>query len=73
MAVRGGNKMGKGNQLHGKGDGTGARTIEVGAEMGDNDVLSNRDKKEHSKARGQDSRAIQTDQLQDHVANRGGG
>jgi hypothetical protein len=32
--------------------------------------LSNRDKKQHSDIRGMDGKAIQTDQYQDHSANR---
>ena len=56
--------------MHGKGDGTGALT-EVPKEMiGDNMVLSNRDKKQHSDIRGMDGKAIQTEQYQDHAANR---
>jgi hypothetical protein len=37
---------------------------------GENDILSNRDKKQHSKERGQDGNAIKTEQRQDHAANR---
>ncbi|WP_435653674.1 hypothetical protein [Agrobacterium genomosp. 2] len=36
----------------------------------ENRILSNRDKKQHSKERGQDGAAIKTDQEQDHAANR---
>jgi hypothetical protein len=53
----------------GKGDGSGARTIETPGTR-ENMVLSNRDKKQHSKERGQDGNAIKTDQEQDHAANR---
>ncbi len=35
----------------------------------ENTVLSNRDKAEHSRQRGQDSKWIQTEQLQNHEAN----
>lgn len=38
--------------------------------IGDNMVLSNRDKTEHSKGRGQDSKWTQTEQLKDHAANK---
>lgn len=56
--------------MHGKGDGTGALT-DVSKEMiGDNMVLSNRDKKQHSDIRGMDGKSIQTEQYQDHAANR---
>ena len=38
--------------------------------IGENQVLSNRDKKQHSDERGQDSREIQNEQLQDNAGNR---
>ncbi|MEY9984128.1 hypothetical protein ABH995_003465 [Bradyrhizobium yuanmingense] len=38
--------------------------------IGDNMVLSNRDKKQHSDIRGMDGKSIQTEQYQDHAANR---
>jgi len=41
--------------------------------IGDNMVLSNRDKTEHSRDRGQDSKWAQTEQLEDHAANKGRG
>ncbi len=54
----------------GKGSGSGAQT-EVQQEMlGENEVLSNRDKKQHSDARGLDGNAVKTGQYQDHAANR---
>jgi hypothetical protein len=60
--------FGKGSQ--GKGSGAGAMS-EVGTDtIGENEVLSNRDKKQHSKDRGQDGNAIKTAQEQDHSANR---
>ncbi len=60
--------FGKGTQ--GKGAGAGAMT-DIGEDtVGDNEVLSNRDKKQHSKERGQDGNAIKTEQQQDHSANR---
>ncbi|WP_407167150.1 hypothetical protein [Bradyrhizobium sp. ORS 111] len=41
--------------------------------IGENMILSNRDKAEHSRERGQDRKWIATEQLQDHVANKGRG
>lgn len=38
--------------------------------LGENEVLSNRDKSQHDDERGLDSKAVQTDQYQDHSANR---
>ncbi len=56
--------------MHGKGTGTGAMS-EIPKDMiGDNMVLSNRDKKQHSDIRGMDGKSIQTEQYQDHSANR---
>jgi len=54
----------------GKGSGAGALTEVQKHKIGDNDVLSNRDKKQHTHDRGQDSRYIQNEQLQDSAANR---
>ncbi|MCK1401542.1 hypothetical protein IVB45_14645 [Bradyrhizobium sp. 4] len=56
--------------MRGKGDGTGAMTDVPKDKIGDNMVLSNRDKAQHSDIRGMDGKAIQTDQYQDHSANR---
>ncbi len=60
--------MGPGTQ--GKGSGSGARTEIPKEEVEENTILSNRDKARHSKARGLDSKKVQTDQYQDHAANR---
>ena len=60
--------FGKGTQ--GKGSGAGAMTELDKDTVGENQVLSNRDKKQHSKDRGQDGAAIKTEQRQDHSANR---
>lgn len=60
--------FGKGSQ--GKGSGSGAMTGLDKDAVGENEVLSNRDKKQHSKERGQDGNAIKTEQGQDHSANR---
>ncbi|MEH2498249.1 hypothetical protein V1294_004728 [Bradyrhizobium sp. AZCC 1678] len=57
----------------GKGAGTGAMTEAQDKLIGENMVLSNRDKTEHSRDRGQDSKWIQTEQLKDHAANKGRG
>ena len=54
----------------GKGAGTGAMTELPKEFLGENQVLSNRDKKQHSDARGQDSKTVQNEQLQDSAANR---
>ncbi|MFB6416423.1 MULTISPECIES: hypothetical protein [Bradyrhizobium] len=56
--------------MQGKGDGTGAMADIPKDKIGDNMVLSNRDKKQHSDIRGMDGKSIQTEQYQDHAANR---
>ena len=61
-------KIGPGTQ--GKGAGVGALTNVPKEKIGENQVLSNRDKKQHSADRGQDSQEIQNEQLQDNAANR---
>lgn len=68
MANASKNHMGPGAQ--GKGSGSGATTELPEGVLEDNMVLSNRDKSRHNDERGLDSRTIQTDQYQDHVANR---
>ena len=69
VARQGGKKqVGAGAQGKGAGSGAGA---EVPHDMiGDNMVLSNRDKALHTDQRGLDSKWVQTEQLQDHAANR---
>ena len=68
--------MSKGGKKHfgsgaqGKGDGTGALTDLPKDKIGENMVLSNRDKSQHTDQRGMDSKRIQSEQLQDHAANR---
>ncbi|MET3582076.1 hypothetical protein ABID19_005134 [Mesorhizobium robiniae] len=68
--------MAKGSKKHigagsqGKGSGTGAMTTTPKDKIGENQVLSNRDKAQHTKERGLDSKQIATDQRQDHAANR---
>ena len=65
-----GSKTHFGSGTHGKGAGTGAMTDLPKEKVGENEVLSNRDKAQHSDARGMDGKGIQTDQYQDHAANR---
>ena len=55
---------------HGKGAGSGALTDLPKDKIGDNMILSNRDKAQHSDIRGLDGKFIQTEQYQDHSANR---
>lgn len=55
--------------MQGKGDGTGAMAVAETGEIPANGVLSNRDK-QGSPERGRDGRAIQTEQYEDHQANR---
>jgi hypothetical protein len=62
-----------GGRIKSKGDGSGAMTDLQDGMLGENEVLSNRDKAETSRQRGQDSRWVQTEQREDHVANRGRG
>jgi len=54
----------------GKKDGSGAMTPIDPDMIGENEILSNRDKSQHSRARGLDGNAIKSDQYQDHSANR---
>ncbi|TPN51306.1 MULTISPECIES: hypothetical protein [unclassified Mesorhizobium] len=68
MAFGGKKHMGRGSQ--GKGSGTGAKTEVPKDMLGENDVLSNRDKKQHTKQRGLDSNRTKSDQYQDHAGNR---
>lgn len=68
MAQGGKKHFGKGTS--GKGTGSGALTTLDKELLGENQVLSNRDKKQHSKERGQDGATIKTEQYQDHVASR---
>lgn len=69
MANASKNHMGPGTQ--GKGSGTGAMTPESLADglLGENQVLSNRDKSRHNGERGLDSRAVQNEQRQDSALN----
>ena len=56
-----------------KGAGSGAMTDLQETLVGENDVLSNRDKAIESGDRGQDGKWVQTEQLEDHAANKGRG
>jgi hypothetical protein len=55
----------------GKNDGSGAMASEEAVKdmIGENDILSNRDKSRHSDERGLDSKTVQNEQMQDHVGN----
>jgi hypothetical protein len=70
MATGHGSKKHVGIGSQGKGAGVGAMTTMPDDMVGENVILSNRDKKQHSAERGQDSKAIQTEQHQDHSANK---
>lgn len=68
--------MAKGSKKHvgagapGKGSGTGAMTTTPKDKLEENQILSNRDKAQHTKERGLDSKQVATEQRQDHAANR---
>ncbi len=59
-----------GQGAQGKGDPSGARSMLDDDRLEENAVLSNRDKAQHSKQRGLDSKNVQTEQYHDHAANR---
>ena len=61
-------KLGEG--VHHKGSGSGAMTEVPGNKIGDNEVLSNRDKSRRPDSQGLDGREIQNEQLQDQVLRR---
>ena len=63
-----GKSIGAGSQ--GKGDGTGAMTDLQEDLVGENQILSNRDKSQHNDQRGLDSKAVQVEQEQDTASNR---
>jgi hypothetical protein len=56
-----------------KGAGSGGMTNLQDELLGDNEVLSNRDKVQETGDRGQDGKWVQTEQLEDHAANKGRG
>ncbi len=68
MASGGKKHIGRGSQ--GKGSGTGAATNFPKAMVCENDMLSNRDKKQHTEQRGLDGNRTKSDQYQDHAADR---
>jgi hypothetical protein len=69
MATNGDKKhTGVGSQ--GKRSGGGAMSDVPPERIPDNMILSNRDKAQHSKQRGLDSKTVQTEQDRDHSANR---
>ncbi|MEH2513184.1 hypothetical protein V1291_004538 [Nitrobacteraceae bacterium AZCC 1564] len=70
---KGGKHFGGSARDNGKGAGGGGMTDLRDDVLGENNVLSNRDKAEHSRVRGQDNKWIETEQRQDHAANRGRG
>lgn len=59
-----------GHGTHGKSAGTGAMTDLDKDKLNENMVLSNRDKAQHTRERGLDSKDVQTEQYQDHEANK---
>lgn len=71
MAKADGKHMGRGS--HGKGAGRGGMTDAQTEAIENNKVLSNRDKSQHTRERGQDSKWQETEELKDHAGNRGGG
>ncbi|WP_315803774.1 hypothetical protein [Bradyrhizobium sp. SZCCHNS3002] len=60
-------------RIKAKGDGSGAMTDLQEDPVGENMVLSNRDKTENSRECGQDGRCVETEQYQDHNDNKGRG
>ncbi|WP_084030589.1 hypothetical protein [Bradyrhizobium paxllaeri] len=60
-------RKGVGPTARSKGAGTGAMTDFPEEKLGENDVLSNRDKASRSETRGQDGKRIQSDQYQSTV------
>ena len=65
-----GGKKHIGAGAHGKGAGSGANSDIAKEKIGDHMVHSNRDKSQHTDQRGMDGKHIQSEQLQDHAANR---
>src|SRR3954454_10775936 len=73
MAREDGKHLGPATKGQGKGTGTGGMTDLQDELVGENTVLSNRDKAQHSRDRGQDTKWVQTEQLEDHDSNKGRG
>lgn len=63
MPVGNGSKTHFRSGMHGKGNGTGAFAKISKEKIGDNMVLSNRDKAQHSDLRGMDGKSIQTEKI----------
>ena len=63
-------KKHSGTGAQGKGSGVGGMTEIDKAKIGENMVLSNRDKAGHSPERGLDSKAIENEQYQDQNSNK---
>ncbi len=59
-----------GPDAQGKGSGSGAMTELDKDQVGENMILSNRDKSRHPENRGLDSKGIESEQEQDHAGNR---
>ncbi|MGC2778106.1 MAG: hypothetical protein WA418_20965 [Bradyrhizobium sp.] len=72
-AQRSNGESAPGPHRKGKGAGSGAMTDLQEDLLGENMVLSNRDKTESSRERGQDGRWVETEQFQDHNDNKGRG
>ena len=70
MTKTGGKHLGPATKAKGKDAGNGGLTDLQDGLIGENMVLSNRDKAQHSRDRGQDSKWVQTEQLRDHDANK---
>jgi len=73
MTNKAGKHFGAGAIEKGKGAGNGGMADLQDGLIGENMVLSNRDKAEHARDRGQDSKWLETEQFQDHAANKGRG
>ncbi|SKA13775.1 hypothetical protein [Consotaella salsifontis] len=69
MAQASKHHMGPGDLDQGKGSGAGGMTDLPDEKVGENEILSNRDKAQHSDSRGLDSKNVQNEQYQDHEAN----
>lgn len=71
MTDHDGKRLGPSTRHKGKGAGVGGMTDLQEDMLPDNMVLSNRDKTQHSGERGQDSKWVQTEQMEDHTLNKG--
>jgi hypothetical protein len=73
MAREDGKHLGPASKGQGKGTGTGGMPDLQDELVGENTVLSNRDKAQHSRDCGQDTKWVQTEQLEEHDSNKGRG